>query len=188
MSTAQLVREARRGRGLSQRALASRAGLRQSALADIERAAHDTAGGQLDRLVNAAGYRLAVLPTTARSAADWGDVIYQELRSPRRSEAVAFRALIGLSDDLAGQSKPLQVALCVAPPAPSGDRRFDAGIAAVVEHHLSSARLPVPDWVREPRRTLKEPWVVSSYSDPATVPKAFRRHGVLLAESELASV
>jgi transcriptional regulator with XRE-family HTH domain len=82
MSTAQLVREARRGRGLSQRALASRAGLRQPALADIERGAHDTRGGQLDRLVNAAGYRLAVLPTSARSAADWGDLIYQELRSP----------------------------------------------------------------------------------------------------------
>jgi transcriptional regulator with XRE-family HTH domain len=188
MSTAQLVREARRGRGLSQRALASRAGLRQPALADIERGAHDTRGGQLDRLVNAAGYRLAVLPTSARSAADWGDLIYQELRSPRRSEEVAFRALIGLNDDLAGQSEPLQVALCIAPPGPSGDRRFDAGIAAVVDHRLSTARLPVPDWVREPQRTLKEPWIVSPYADPATVPKAFRRHGVLLAESELDSV
>jgi hypothetical protein len=168
--------------------LANRAGLRQPALADIERGAHDTRGGLLDRLVNAAGYRLAVLPTTARSAADWADVIYQEFRSPRRSEAVAFRALIGLNDDLGGQSKPLQVALCVAPPAPTGDRRFDAGIAAVVEHHLSTARLPVPEWVREPQRTLQEPWIVSSFADPATVPKAFRRHGVLLAESELASV
>jgi hypothetical protein len=168
--------------------LASRAGLHQSALADIERGAHDTRGGQLDRLVNAAGYRLAVLPTSARSATDWGDFIYQELRSPRRSEAVAFRALIGLNDDLVGQSKPLQVALCVAPPAPSGDRRFDAGIAAVVEYRLSTASLPVPDWVREPQRTLKEPWVVSPHADSAAIPRAFRRHGVLLAESELASV
>jgi transcriptional regulator with XRE-family HTH domain len=188
MSTDHLVRQARRGKGLSQRALASRAGLRQSALADIERGAHDTRGEQLERLVNAAGYRLAVLPTSARSAADWGDVIYQELRSPHRSETVAFRALIGLSDDLVRQSKPLRVALCVAPPAPTGDSRFDAAIAAVVEHHLSTARLPVPDWVREPHRKLKEPWTVSSYTDPATIPKAFRRHGDLLAESELASV
>jgi hypothetical protein len=164
--------------------LASRAGLRQPALADIERGAHDTRAGQLDRLVNAAGYRLAVLPTSARSAADWGDMIYQELRSLRRSEAVAFRALVGLSDDLAGQSHPL----CVAPPAPSGDRRFDAGIAGVVEHHLSMASLPVPDWVLEPQRTLEEPLIVSAHADFATVPKAFRRHGVLLAESELASV
>jgi hypothetical protein len=131
---------------------------------------------------------LAVLPTSARSAAHWGDLIYQELRSPRPSEEVAFRALIGLNDDLAGQSEPLQVALCVAPPAPSGAPRFDAGIAAVVDHHLSAAQLPVPDWVREPHRTLEEPWIVSPYADAATVPEAFRRDGVLLAESELESV
>jgi transcriptional regulator with XRE-family HTH domain len=188
MSTAQLVREARRGSGLSQRALAARAGLHQPALADIERSAHDTRGAQLDRLVNAAGHRLAILPTSAHSAADWADFIYLELRSPRRSEAIAFRALIGLSDDLASVSRPMRVALCVTPPALCGDPRFDAGLAAVVDHHLSAARLPVPDWVRAPSRVLKEPWIVSPYTDLATVPKAFRRHGVLLAASELASV
>lgn len=188
MTTAQLVREARRANGLSQRALAARAGVHQPALADIERSAHDTRGEQLDRLVNAAGFRLAVLPTSARSAADWADFIYQELRSSRRSETVAFRALIGLSDDLAAASKPLRVALCVTPPAPCGDPRFDAGIAAVVDHHLSRDRLPVPDWVGEGSRVLQEPWFVSPYTDLDEVPNAFRRHGILLAASELQSV
>jgi transcriptional regulator with XRE-family HTH domain len=190
MATAQLIREARRGRGLTQRALADRLKLGQSALADIERSAHDTRGDQLDRIVNAAGYRLAVLPTHAHSAADWADLIYEELRGPRRSESVAFRALIGLNDDLAGVSKPLRVALCVAPPAPCGDPRFDAALAALVEHHLTISRLPVPDWVREPSRFLSEPWVVSPYTDTDTedVPKAFRRHGVLLGVDELRSV
>lgn len=188
MTTAQLVREARRGSGLSQRALARRAGLHQPALADIERSAHDTRGSQLERLVNAAGYRLAVLPTSAHSAADWAEFIYEELRSPRASEEVAFRALIGLSDDLASLSKPLRVALCVAPPAPCGDLRFDAAIAAVVHHHLATARLPLPDWVRSPSRVLVEPWRVSPYTDLQDVPPAFRRHGVLLASTELQSV
>ena len=64
MATAELIREARRGKGLTQRALADRLKLGQSALADIERSAHDTRGDQLDRIVNAAGYRLAVLPTS----------------------------------------------------------------------------------------------------------------------------
>ena len=82
MSTAQLVREARRGGGLTQRALAVRARVHQPTLADIERSAHDTRGWLLDRLVNGAGYRLAVLPTSAQSAADWADLVYQELRSP----------------------------------------------------------------------------------------------------------
>lgn len=188
MATAQLIREARRGKGLTQRALADRLGVGQSALADIERSAHDTRGDHLDRIVNAAGYRLAVLPTYAHSAADWADLIYEELRGPRRSESVAFRALIGLNDDLAGVSKPLRVALCVAPPAPCGDPRFDAALAALVEHHLTIGRLPVPDWVREPSRFLSEPWVVSPYTDTEDVPKAFRRHGVLLGADELQSV
>ncbi len=188
MSTAQLVREARRGSGLTQRALAARAGVHQPALADIERSAHDTRVGLLDRLVKAAGYRLAVLPTSAQSSADWADLVYQEFRSPRRSEVVAFRALIGLSDDLASVSKPLRVALCVAPPALCGDARFDAGIAAVVDFQLSKDRLPLPSWVREPSRALKEPWLVSPHTDLASVPKIFKRHGVLLAASELASV
>ncbi len=188
MTTARLVREARRGSGLSQRALAAKAGIHQPALADIERSAHDTRGDQLDRIVNAAGYRLAVLPTSAHSVADWADLVYQELRSSRGSEEVAFRALIGLSNDLLAVSKPLRVALCVTPPAPCGDPRFDAAIAAVVDHHLSSAHLPVPDWVRQPSRVLTEPWHVSRFAAPDSVPAAFRRHGVFLAGSELESV
>jgi transcriptional regulator with XRE-family HTH domain len=188
MSTAQLVREVRRGRGFTQRELASRAGITQPALADIERAAHDTRVGALSRLVGAAGYQLFVLPTTAHAAADWADHIYQELRSTRRDEEIAFRALIGLSDDLAAVSEPLRVALCVAPPAPCGDPRYDAGIAAVVEFHLSRSRLPVPNWVRESWRVLREEWVVSPYTDLSEVPPAFRRHGVVLAASELASI
>ncbi len=188
MSTAQLVREVRRSSHLTQRALAALAGMGQPALADIERSAHDTRGEQLDRLVTAAGYRLTVLPTSAHSAAAWADFIHQELRSPRRSEDVAFRSLIGLNDDLASVSKPLRVALCVTPPAPCGDPRFDAAVAAIVDHHLSKNRLPLPSWVRESQRVLLNPWLVSAYPAPADVPKAFRRHGVLLAESELTSV
>jgi hypothetical protein len=101
---------------------------------------------------------------------------------------VAFRALIGLSDDLAGASPPLRVALCVTPPAPCGDVRFDAAVAAVVEHHLTKDGLPIPDWVHEPARSLEEPWAVSPYTEPSEVPICFERHGVLLAASELESV
>jgi transcriptional regulator with XRE-family HTH domain len=187
MTTAQLVREARRGAGLTQRALALKAGIAQPALADIERSAHDTRVGSLDRLVGAAGYRLFLLPTTRSSAASWADYIYEELRSARHSEGVAFRALIGLSDDLAAVPGPLRVALCVAAPPPCGDARFDAAVAAIVDYHLIKDTLPLPEWVREPSRVLLEPWAVSPYTDLSEVPAVFQRHGVLLAESELAS-
>lgn len=99
-----------------------------------------------------------------------------------------MRALIGLDDDLASVSAPIRVALCAAPPAPCGDPRFDAALAAIVDYQLSKGRLPMPDWVREPSRVLKEDWVVTSNTDVAEVPAAFRRHGVILTQSELASV
>lgn len=188
MTTAQLVREARRGRGLTQRALAARAGITQPSLADIERSAHDTRVASLDNLIGAAGYRLFLLPTTSSSAASWADVIYEELRSARHSERVAFRALIGLSDELAAAPGPLRVALCVAAPALTGDARYDAAIAGIVDYQLTKDRLPRPDWVREPSRVLAEAWEVSPYTDISEVPAALRRHGVLLARSELASV
>ncbi len=188
VSTARLVRAARRGSGYTQRALAARAGCAQSALADIERSAHDTRGEALAKLVGAAGCRLCVLPTTAHTVAEWSDYIHEELRSQRKSFEVAFRALIGLNDDLLAADLPIRVALCVAPPAPCGDPRLDAAIAGLVDHHLSIAGLPIPDWVTDPSRTLGEVWQVSRYADLSEVPEAFLRHGVLLAASELASV
>jgi hypothetical protein len=75
-----------------------------------------------------------------------------------------------------------------APPAPCGDPRFDAAVAALVEHHLTISRLPVPDWVGQPSRFLGQPWAVSPHTDIQDVPKAFRRHGVLLGADELRSV
>jgi hypothetical protein len=93
-----------------------------------------------------------------------------------------------LSDDLGSAPKTIRTALCVTSPVNTGDVRFDAAIAAVVDHHLSSDRLPVPEWVQGPSKILTDPWRVSRFTDDADVPAAFRRHGVYLAASELVSV
>jgi hypothetical protein len=131
---------------------------------------------------SASTYRLT------NSAADWAERIHQELSSPRGSEEIAFRCLIGLSDDLGTADPAARASLCVTEPALCGDPRFDAGIAAIVEYHLTAVDLPVPAWVHEPSRVLAEEWVISPYTDPTEVPTVFRRHGVLLCASELASV
>lgn len=101
-----------------------------------------------------------------------------------------LRALLTLSDGLTDATADVKVALCVTPPPLTGDPRFDAAVAAVADHHLSSSNLPVPAWVLEPQRTLAEPWVPDPYAGPsvaAETPEALQRHGVLLAERELAS-
>jgi hypothetical protein len=123
-----------------------------------------------------------------RPVTEWASFIGHELSSSRHSESVAFRALIGLSDDLRAASPLLRAYLCESPPALCGDPRFDAALAALAEHWLVEAQLPVPTWVSEPSRTLEEERAVSPYTDVADVPSAFRRHGVLLAASELESV
>lgn len=62
--------------------------------------------------------------------------------------------------------------------------RWDALLAAVVEHIARLHDLPVPGWVDEPERFLATPWVISQ--NPVTAadsvlyaPGAFIRHGAL---------
>lgn len=188
MTTAQLIRGARRESNLTQQALAERSGATQPSIADIERSAHDTRVENLVRLLAAAGHRIIILPTLARTVAEWGDYIREELCSELPREDAAFRSIVGLSDDLASAPKTIRTALCITSPINTGDLRFDAAIAAVVDHHLSSDNLPVPEWVQLPSKFLGDPWKVSRFTDDGDVPAAFRRHGVLLAASELASV
>jgi transcriptional regulator with XRE-family HTH domain len=187
-TAARLLREVRRARGLSQRALASLTPEHQSSIADFERGKHDPAVDRLDRLLAALGYSVSVLPTRRRTVADAADAVHDWLR--HEDADWAYRELIQLNDDLAAEHGPLRVALTVAPPASVGDPRFDAFIAALVEHHLAAERLPIPDWTSDPSRRLDQAWVVDEWgSDDVTevTPKAFRRHNVLIDPSELAS-
>jgi transcriptional regulator with XRE-family HTH domain len=61
-STARVVRTARRRAGLSQRALADRAGVPQPSVARIESGASIPRADTLERILHAAGYELAVEP------------------------------------------------------------------------------------------------------------------------------
>ena len=185
-----LLRSARRSGGLSQRALAERAHVHQPAIAAIERGTKDARVAHLDRLLRGAGHRLTTLPTWAPTAADTAEEIAAALAGPD-GEDRAFRALLAFNDGLTAQEPALRVALCVTEPAPTADRRFDAALAAMVEHNLAPSRLPVPRWVRSPERTLDAYWVVDPYAPDDVAehtPKAFRRHGILLDAAELASV
>ena len=190
---ASLLRQARLGSGLSGRALARLAGTPQSRVSEIERDVHDPSVGTLDKAVRAAGWQLAVIPTRAPTASAVALEVRQAFASTDQAtgEERAFRALLSLVDGLRDAAPAVRVALCVAPPALTGDERFDAAIAAVVEHRLTVAALPVPAWVHEPARTLIVPWTPDPYAGPdvaAEAPEAFRRHRVLLAAREFDSV
>ena len=62
--------------------------------------------------------------------------------------------------------------------------RWDALIAATVEHVARLHDQAIPAWVEEPERFLDEPWVVATlplirYESLAFAPGAFIRHGAL---------
>ena len=191
MTAGALLREARLNHGLSQRTLTARSGAVQPTIAALESGRHDPGVATLERFLAASGARLGVLPTRVRPVADAADAIRRLVAEHQLDEG--FRELIQVADDLAAEDGAVRVALAVTPPQPVGDRRFDAFLAAVVEHRLEEEDLVLPEWTAEPQRVCEEPWFVSDlpeYVDRARreSPPAFARRGVFLVPDELASV
>lgn len=181
---------ARRSSGLSQRALAARAGDHQPTVAALEKGDHDPGLGHMSRLLAAAGYRLVALPTTSRPVYEAAAAIAAALRND--DESGAYREFIQLSDDLARERGPLRAALTALAPAQI-DSRYDALLAAVAEHYLLEGGLPLPAWIHDKSRLLPDPWFVDDVPElfdqtVAETPSAFARHGVFIAASELASI
>ncbi len=146
MSTAELIRSARTHRGLSQRALAARAGVEQSTVARIENGSADPTYTTVVRLLDAAGYRFEApqptLPTLAEAALggdelDWTMIRAVTDRSERHQADIAL--MIGAE-----------------PPATASNtaRTVLAAIASFVADRGSVAP---PRWVRT-AQPLSEPW------------------------------
>ena len=83
--------------------------------------------------------------------------------------------------------------LVSTPPGLTGDTRWDAFIAAVVEDEAATRAVPTPRWTDEKVRFTRPLWYLSDNRglhawELATAPGAFVRHGVLAAKQELQSV
>ena len=186
---AALLQQCRRGRALSQTALGARAGIPQASIARTERGARDVTVGTLDRLVRAAGYRLTVIPTRSATVADAADLVTAGLAA--QNEDAPFRAVIQMADDLAREHGAERVVLTVNPPRSTGDVRFDAFLAGVVELRLDEERLPHPKWLAKAPR-LAEQWFVADWleGDQVTInatPTQLRARGVIIDAAELVS-
>lgn len=191
MSAAGLLRSTRTSHGLSQRALATAAGVRQPGVAAVESGAEDATVTRLEHLLAELGSRLSVLPTRLRPVWAAGEDVRQALS--RADERTAWREVIQLNDDLRAADRATRVALAVAPPGRTGDARFDALVAAVTDCALADGRLPRPAWLDEPAWSLTEPWDVEqvpALRDAAreATPPSIRRHGVYLDGAVLDSV
>lgn len=144
--TAELIRRARTQRGLSQRALADRAGVEQSTIARIELGDTDPAYSTVVRLLNAAGFRLPhpepSIPTLAEAATNGDELDWTMLRSVTdlaERDPSSVRLLIG--------GEPPRTAGLIA-------RTILAAVAAFLAER---ARIQAPAWARN-TPPLVDPW------------------------------
>jgi hypothetical protein len=107
-------------------------------------------------------------------------------------EVMARRVLfrfVELVDRALPSARP---AMVDAAPAPIGDRRLDALLAASVEDSCSRHGLEVPSWVNADRFFLEQFWFVAGVAALEAdamlqSPISFRRRGVFLNEASLSS-
>ena len=186
----EFLRGAREAARLSQRALAGLAGVPQPSIAELESGTQrDATIGLIERLLAPCGAQLIAIPTTTPCVAAAAVELWRLVRAGHRG--LVFRRLIQLNDDLLHEPPATRLALCLTPPRHTGDLGVDAFVAAVVEYRLQ--RLPVPAWTSEPGRICDPPWDVAGIESLAqdvrrTTPLPFQRHGVFIAEDDLASV
>lgn len=202
---ADTVRQVRRGQGLSQRALARAAGVPQSTISEIEAGSRQPTLPVLGRIVGAAldrasDLRLVVEDRYSAAAVTRGVATALAGGEPATTggvpsagdEDAALRAVLDLRDALLRSQPAEALARTEERPAPCGDRRFDALVAAVVEDACARLEVPAPTWTGEPERFVRPVWHLSTvralrWWELTTAPGAFVRHGVLAAEAELQS-
>jgi transcriptional regulator with XRE-family HTH domain len=189
METAGLILGARRAAGLTQIALAQRAGTAQPAVAAYESGARTPNIATLERLLRACDHDVEVLarPRVRRGAtslAELAPTIADDLRGSRERDAE--RLLFGFADDFRGSSRPGRIALIRDEPPPTGAPRFDAALAGIAELFAAEAEIPVPSWVDGPIRFVEPWWFLASRPafhayTLAHTPAVLARHGVFIA-------
>jgi transcriptional regulator with XRE-family HTH domain len=198
----ELVRDLRRQAGLSQRALADKAGVPQPTIAEIEAGRREPSITLLSRLAEGAGLalRFELLPLDPRSAVATANRVRDRLSgsagegwSPELRQDAALRAVIDFKDAVGTVSVEEFARLVEAPAGLTGDTRWDAFIAAVVEDESATRDVAPPRWTNEGSRFVRPLWYLSDNKalhswELATAPGAFVRHGVLAAKDELESV
>jgi hypothetical protein len=112
--------------------------------------------------------------------------------SPALRQDGALRAVIDCKNALGSAVAADFAVLVELPPGLTGDTRWDAFIAAVVEDESATRDVPPPFWTNERSRFVKPLWYLSDNRalhswELASAPGAFVRHGVLAAREELES-
>ncbi len=192
MNAAVVIRAARRRAGLTQAQLAQRAATTQSAVAAYESGARQPSMATLNRVVLAAGFSVSWALADARSpVSDAVEAVARALHA--REEAEALRLIAELSTRLTAMSGA-DVAVAVKDdPGSTGDQRWDALVAGLVERAAHAGGIRTPVWTAAPSRFLERWWFVTPYqslhaSALVDTPPELANRGVFVHEASLQSV
>jgi len=114
--------------------------------------------------------------------------VAEALAADRETEAIRIAfGLLQEFDKATADDRRLMVA---SRPPRTGDPRYDAMLAALVEHLCSGAGMPAPRWVEDPERFVEPWWFVSGLASLhagalAESPISFARRGVFICDGAL---
>ena len=190
MSSSGLIKTARSTRGLSQIELAKRTGFDQAVISRYERGS-GVRFSTLDKILGSTGNSLYLAPTNGLSADQAAILITKHLKATETQSAL--RVFIQLNDDLLREHGITRGILGLSEPATTGNKVWDAAIAALVEWRLNQEALPLPGWVNHPKRFLSKNQVLKfDPADPppteSETPDEFLKRGVLVFEETFRSV
>jgi transcriptional regulator with XRE-family HTH domain len=183
LDAAELIRSHRLAAGLSQRALAKRAGTSSATLHRYEAGRVDPTTATLNRILHACGpLRRRRWPSVAELSA----AVDKELRAGQSQDG--WRLVWEFLDDDSGADDREVIFTVSEPPRPAGDRRADALAAALAEYVCVRRQLVPPAWTQVPIEVVPW-WFVSDKRFHALAlresPISFARRGIFVTAGAL---
>ena len=185
------LRRARHARGFTVRKLADLGGTSAAAISQIETSARGVSVERFSSLLKKTRHRLITVPTLASTVGEVAESIAFFLA--QGDNQAAYREFISFSDSLKKQTPALRVVLTLVAPETTGSALYDAALAALSEHWLLDASLPLPTWVERTELFLPElqhlrEGIYGPTPDLDEVSVAFQRHNVLFPAIAMESI
>jgi len=189
--SADLLITARRQSGLTQAQMAKIAKTTQSAIAAYEAGRREPTVPVLQRMLEATGHNLVIAFEADENIYRIADLARDIRKTPAKNGQRRLRLVFEFLRDV-NESQQLSLRFAVEPMA-TGDRRFDALLAAITEDSCVRGGVAPPSWVFANKRFLDEAWWVSNLKSArvqalVNTPASFRRRGVMIDRHDLVAV
>jgi transcriptional regulator with XRE-family HTH domain len=189
--SADLLITARRQSGLTQAQMAKIAKTTQSAIAAYEAGRREPTVPVLQRMLEATGHNLVIAFEADENIYRIADLARDIRKTPAKNGERRLRLVFEFLRDV-NESQQLSLRFAVEPMA-TGDRRFDALLAAITEDSCVNGGVAPPSWVFANKRFLDEAWWVSNLKSArvqalVNTPASFRRRGVMIDRHDLVAV